>query len=102
MIRKQVQITGAQEEGLKAAAAKNGVSEAELMRTALDRLLGFGPTINERQRRILEEFLDTAKKVRSDKPQDAILRNPLLAPRRSRYRYDKDTYCQDDTYPPEG
>lgn len=89
MVRKQLNITGAQEEGLKAAAARTGKSEAELMRTALDSLFGFEPTITERQRVNLEAFLETARSVRSDQPQDAVLRNPLLTPERRSFRYDQ-------------
>ena len=40
MVRKQLYITEAQEEALKRRAAETGVSEAELVRRALDNALG--------------------------------------------------------------
>ncbi len=52
MIRTQVQLTSAQAEAVKRAAAERGVSMAEVLRELVDSYLLTGPSADRRQRAI--------------------------------------------------
>lgn len=62
MVRKQLYITNEQERALKRRAKEEGVSEAELARRALDRLLhGGGATVRPGADQALQQLLDRTR-----------------------------------------
>ena len=65
MIRKQLYITRAQERALKERARKEGLTEAQIVREALERHLRHenGPFISEDQRKLVEELIAMNKEV---------------------------------------
>ena len=69
MIRKQLYVTAAQEEQLKVRAGAQGITEAEVMRKALDAAFGVIRQQTPEQRAALEQFIATATEFRTtDKP----------------------------------
>jgi Arc/MetJ-type ribon-helix-helix transcriptional regulator len=52
MIRTQVQLTEQQAEALKQAAARRGVSMAELIRQSIDQLLGKAGDLSQKELRL--------------------------------------------------
>jgi hypothetical protein len=65
MVRKQLYITREQERALKERAGEEGVTEAEIVREALDRHLRreSGPVIPEHRRRAVDELLAMTEEV---------------------------------------
>ena len=69
MIRKQLYITAAHDERLKVLAREQGITEAALMRKALDAAFGIVRRQTPEQRAALEQFIATATEFRtSDRP----------------------------------
>lgn len=68
MVRKQLNITRTQDDALKQRAAQLGVSEAAVVRAAIDHALGTGPELTENKRAAMDEFLRAADKVRGKPP----------------------------------
>lgn len=65
MIRKQLYITAAHDAELKARAGAALVTEAEIVRAALDAAFGFGKSQTAAQARALEAFITTAEAIRN-------------------------------------
>lgn len=65
MVRKQLYLEEAQDQALKRRAGELGVSEAEVVRRALDRALGGGSMspLGGRRREILAALFDDADRV---------------------------------------
>ena len=76
MIRKQLYITLQQERALKERAYSLFVSEAEVVRAALDAAFGLQQGIAHEQEIELERFLEATGKVRGKRPANATLDDP--------------------------
>lgn len=85
MVRKQVHLTGAQDEALKEASARLWVPEAQVIRTALDRHFGFGWDMSDTQRASLNDFLETAKNCRKAAKQAPMFNYRAPLPKELRF-----------------
>lgn len=65
MIRKQLYLEEDQDQALKRKAGELGVSEAEVVRRALDAALGLGSAPTELARQALEAFFTNAENMLS-------------------------------------
>lgn len=68
MVRKQLYITTQQELALKERAARLAMTEAAIVRAALDDVLGTSPEMTPGQAVALQAFLDESKRVRGKPP----------------------------------
>lgn len=74
MVRKQLYLEASQDAALKKRARELGVSEAEVVRRALDEVLLDTPTRKPRRRKALERFLARADEISDREPVPADFR----------------------------
>jgi hypothetical protein len=74
MVRKQLYLEESQDAALKKRARELGVSEAEVVRRALDEVLLETRTRNPRSRKALERFLARADRITERHPVPADFR----------------------------
>lgn len=94
MVRKQLYLEKAQDQALKRRAGELGVSEAEVVRRALDRALGEGsvsPLAGRRQELLAALFEDADRAARTHRPpeDDTFDREALYEDDRRFTRWDE-------------
>ncbi len=77
MIRTQIQLTEQQAEALKQAAARRGISMAELIRQSIDQFLGKAGDLSQRDLRV--RAASVAGRFRSGRADVAVHHDEYLA-----------------------